>query len=105
MVTIHFNEAVTGFGPDDLTATGGTLILTFQQIDADTYTATFSAHPNFEGTGQVTLTGAYTDLAGNPGVTGATDTVERQYTSQHSRRDHTHHRHQRRGADGELDLR
>ena len=45
-------------------------------IDGDTYTAPFTALPNFEGTAQVTLTGAYTDLAGNPGVTGATDTVD-----------------------------
>ena len=36
----------------------------------------FTASPNFEGTGQVTLTGAYTDLALNPGITGATDTVD-----------------------------
>ena len=36
----------------------------------------FYASPNFEGTGQVTLTGAYTDLALNPGITGATDTVD-----------------------------
>ena len=77
MVTIHFTEAVTGFGLNNLTSTGGVLDpLSFQQIDAATYTASFVALPNFEGTGQVTLTGAYTDLAGNPGVTGATDTVE-----------------------------
>ena len=77
LVTIHFNEAVTGFLPDDLTLIGGTLSPgSFQQIDADTYTAQFLVQPNFEGTGQVTLTGAYTDLAGNPGITGASDTVE-----------------------------
>ena len=75
MVTIHFSEAVTGFDPNDLTATGGVLT-DFQQIDGDTYTASFTALPNFEGTGQVTLTGVYTDLAGNPGITGATDTVD-----------------------------
>ena len=74
LVTIHFNEAVTGFGPNDLTLVGGTLS-DFQQIDADTYTATFLVQPNFEGTGQVTLTGAYADLAGNPGITGAHDTI------------------------------
>ena len=56
-------------------ATGGTLS-DFQPIDADTYAATFTALPNFDGTGQVILTGAYTDLAGNPGITGATDTVD-----------------------------
>jgi hypothetical protein len=76
LVTIHFNEAVTGFGPDDLTVIGGTVDPgTFQQIDADTYTAKFLVQPNFEGTGQVILTGAYTDLAGNPGITGADDTI------------------------------
>ena len=48
----------------------------FQQIDGDTYTAKFSVQPNFEGTGQVTLMGAYTDLAGHPGITGASDTVD-----------------------------
>ena len=77
LVTIHFSEAVTGFGVSDLTATGGVLApLSFQQIDADTYGVSFTANPNFEGTGQVTLTGAYTDLALNPGITGATDTVD-----------------------------
>ena len=77
LVTIHFNEAVTGFGPDDLTVIGGTPSSgTFQQIDADTYTAKFLVEPNFEGTAQVTLDGAYTDLAGNPGITGASDTVD-----------------------------
>ena len=75
LVTIHFTEAVTGFGPNDLTLIGGTLS-DFNQIDADTYTATFLVQPNFEGTGEVTLTGAYTDLAGNPGITGASDTVD-----------------------------
>ena len=65
LVTIHFSEAVTGFDLNDLTPSGGMLsALSFQQIDADTYTATFIVNPNFEGTGQVTLTGAYTDLAG-----------------------------------------
>ena len=45
-------------------------------IDGATYTASFSALPDFEGTGQLTLAGAYTDLAGNPGITGATDTID-----------------------------
>ena len=48
----------------------------FHPINADTYQATFTANPDFEGTGQVILTGAYTDLALNPGITGATDTVD-----------------------------
>ena len=55
---------------------GATLELnTFQQIDPDTYTVKLLVEPNFEGTGQVTLTGAYTDLAGHPGITGASDTI------------------------------
>ena len=77
LVTIHFNEAVTGFGPDDLTLVGGAPpSYPFQQIDADTYTVKLLVEPNFEGTAQVTLDGAYTDLAGNPGITGASDTVD-----------------------------
>ena len=77
LVTIHFTEPVTGFDVNDLTASGGVLDpLSFQQIDADTYGVSFTASPNSEGTGRVTLTGAYTDLALNPGITGATDTVD-----------------------------
>ena len=97
LVTIHFSEAVTGFGPSDLTLIGGTLSVLSNQIDADTYTGQFLVQPNFEGTGQVILTGAYTDLAGNPGITGADDTVDINTLRQHARRDHTHHRHQRPG--------
>ena len=78
LVTIQFTEAVTGFGPDDLTLVGGmTLELsTFQQIDPDTYTVKLLVQPDFEGTGQVTLTGVYTDLDLNAGIAGATDTVD-----------------------------
>ena len=77
LVTIHFSEAVTGFDVSDLTASGGVLSpLYFQKINGDTYQATFTANPDFEGTGRVILTGAYTDLALNPGITGATDTVD-----------------------------
>ena len=47
----------------------------FTVVDADTYTVTFTANNGVEGTGSVTLSGAYTDLAGNAGVTGANDTV------------------------------
>ena len=75
LVTIHFSEAVTGFDVNDLTASGGVLSA-FHQIDANTYDATFSANSDSEGTGRVTLTGDYTDLALNPGITGATDTVD-----------------------------
>ena len=50
--------------------------MSFQRINGDTYQAIFTANPNFEGTGRVIVTGAYTDLALNPGITGATDTVD-----------------------------
>ena len=77
LVTIQFTEAVTGFDVSDLGASGGVLSPgSFHQIDADTYGVSFTANPNFEGTGQVILTGAYTDLALNPGITGADDTVD-----------------------------
>ena len=75
LVTIHFNAAVTGFDVNDLTASGGALSA-FDPIAGDTYQAIFTANPDFDGTGNVTLTGAYTDLALNPGITGATDTVD-----------------------------
>ena len=77
LVTIQFTEAVTGFDVSDLGASGGVLSPgSFHQIDADTYGVSFTANPNFDGTGQVILTGAYTDLALNPGITGADDTVD-----------------------------
>src|SRR4029077_5887348 len=77
VVTIHFTEPVIGFNVNDLTPTGGALDpLSFQQIDADTYGVSFTASPNFDGTGEVTLTGPYSDLTGNPGITGADDTVD-----------------------------
>ena len=41
-----------------------------------TPTEDLSAIPDFEGPGRVILTGAYTDLALNPGITGAIDTVD-----------------------------
>ena len=50
--------------------------MSFQRINADTYQATFTANSNFEGTGRVIVTGTYTDLALNPGITGVTDTVD-----------------------------
>ena len=77
LVTIHFTEPVAGFDVSDLTASGGVLSpLSFQKINGDTYQAIFTADPHFDGTGTVILTGAYTDLALNPGITGATDTVD-----------------------------
>jgi hypothetical protein len=87
LVTIHFSEAVTGFDVSDLTASGGVLSpLSFQRINGDTYQATFTADSNIEGTARVILTGAYTDLVLNPGITLLTRSTS---IKQHSRRDHT----------------
>ena len=40
-----------------------------------TWTGTFVASDDFDGTGSVTVGGAYADLVGNVGATGATDSV------------------------------
>src|SRR5690606_24197151 len=73
-VTFTFSEDVTGFGIDDLAAVGGALS-DFQAVDAQTFTATFTAADGFEGTGSVSVAaGSYTDAAGNPGAAGS-DTV------------------------------
>ena len=41
-----------------------------------TWTATFTADDDFDGTGSMTVTGAYADLVGNVGATGAADEVD-----------------------------
>ena len=41
-----------------------------------TWTATFTADDDFDGTGSVTVSGEYTDAVGNVGATGATDSVD-----------------------------
>jgi len=71
-VTIEFSEAVSGFDVSDLSATNGTLS-DFTQVDADSYTAVFTANDGIEATGSVSLTGSYTDAAGNTG-SGGSDT-------------------------------
>ena len=58
LVTIQFSEAVTGFDVSDLTATGGTLSpFSFQQIDGDTYAASFTANSKLRGHGAGDLDG------------------------------------------------
>ena len=54
-VTFEFSEAVSGFADTDLTVVGGT-ISAFTMVDADSYTATFTATDGFDGTGSVTVT-------------------------------------------------
>ena len=74
-VTITFSEAVTGFSNADVTLVGGTLSALSSSDGGVTWTATFTATDGFEGTGSVTVTGVYTDLALNVGATAAADTV------------------------------
>ena len=73
LVTITFSEAVTNFDGTDLTAVGGSLSGLSSSDGGVTWTATFTADQDFDGTGSVTLSGAYDDAVGNDGVTGATD--------------------------------
>src|SRR4029079_14361101 len=70
VVTIEFSEAVSGFTASDLSATNATLS-DFTQVDGDSYTAVFTANDGIEATGSVSLTGAYTDAAGNAGGGGS----------------------------------
>lgn len=69
MVTIQFSEAVTDFNLDDLSAYGGQLSGLARQAE-DRYTVVFTPNPGYSGAGNVVLSGAYADLAGNAG-TGA----------------------------------
>jgi hypothetical protein len=74
-VTITFSEAVTGFDVNDLTISNGSIASVSSSDGGITWTGTFTATDGVEGTGSVALSGAYTDLAGNTGATGASDTV------------------------------
>ncbi|WP_421791604.1 Ig-like domain-containing protein [Hyphobacterium sp.] len=73
-VTFEFSEPVSGFVAGDLTVAGGS-ISAFTNVDADSWTATFTADDNSTVQGSVTVNAAsYTDLAGNAGASG-NDTV------------------------------
>lgn len=70
IVTFQFDEAVSGFGFNDIGVSHGTLS-DFRAVDGDTYTALFTPEANFAGTGGVSVgQGLYSDLAGNLGVDG-----------------------------------
>jgi hypothetical protein len=72
-VTFAFNEGMASFVVGDTTATGGTLS-NLQQINATTYTATFTAAAGIDITNASVgvFAGSYTDLAGNLGIGGNT---------------------------------
>jgi len=74
LVTITFNEAVTGFSNADLTVANGTLSAVSSSDEGITWTATFTPTNNIAHSGNVISlnNAAYTDLAGNAG-TGTTN--------------------------------
>ena len=67
--TISFSEAVQGFDNSDVTLVGGTLSALSSADGGVTWTATFTADDDFDGTSSATVTGAYADLVGNEGAT------------------------------------
>ena len=72
-VTFAFSEAPTAFALADTSAVGGTLS-NLQQIDATTYTATFTGAANTDiSNASVSVTaGSWQDPAGNAGAGGST---------------------------------
>lgn len=77
-ITFTTSEATAGFGAGDVTIFGGTLS-NFAQSSNQVYTATYTPTAASSGTAQVNVgTGAYSDIAGNPGgiVPGLTLTFD-----------------------------
>lgn len=66
-ITFQFSEDVSGFTPDDIGVTGGTLSA-FTQVDANTWTATFTQDGSTSAPSITVPDGSFTDIAGNPGV-------------------------------------
>jgi len=74
VVTFEFSEDVAGFDASDINVSNGTLS-NFTAIDANSFTATFTADADVVGTGSVSVeAGTYTDIVGNSGAAGS-DTV------------------------------
>jgi Ca2+-binding RTX toxin-like protein len=72
-ITFTFSEAVTGFGPGDLSAVGGALSAFSATANPLVYTAVFTPDANLAGfLGSVSLAAnTYTDIAGNNGGGGS----------------------------------
>ena len=70
--TFQFNQGVTGFAPDDITVTGGSLS-GFAAVDGDTYTAQVATtSPDQDGSVQIGVAAnAALDLAGKAGPASA----------------------------------
>jgi Ca2+-binding RTX toxin-like protein/citrate lyase beta subunit len=73
VVNFTLSEAATDFTIEDVAVSNGTL--TGFSGSGTSYTATFTANNDLEGTGTVSVSaGSYTDAAGNAGIAGS-DTV------------------------------
>ena len=72
LLTFAFSEAVTGFDFADLVVAGGTLAA-LTQLDARTWTASFTQDGSSTAPSVAIAAGAYTDLARNPGAGYALD--------------------------------
>ena len=67
-ITFSFSESVTNFEFDDIVVVGGVLS-NFQQIDDQTWTATFTPNAGDEINSTISVANdTYTDIAGNPGT-------------------------------------
>jgi len=66
-VTFQFSEAVNGFNASDVAVAGGTLS-NFTQVDADTWTATFTQDGSGTPPSISVPNASFTDVAGNPGT-------------------------------------
>ena len=73
LVTFTFSEAPVAFSLADTSAVGGTLSY-LQQVNATTYTATFTGAPNTDTTNAAVsvINGSYHDVNGNVGSGGST---------------------------------
>lgn len=74
MVMFQFSEAVAGFGPSDISVTGGSLT-SLVPVAADRYTAVLQVADNVERSGSVSVRGGYTDIVGNAGTPASESVV------------------------------
>lgn len=72
-VTFTFSEAVNGFDASDISPTNGT-ISGLTQVNATTWTATFTPAPDTDGTANISVAdNSYTDVDGNNGAGDSLD--------------------------------
>ncbi|WP_427451992.1 VCBS domain-containing protein [Litorimonas sp. WD9-15] len=76
-VSIAFSDPVMGFTADDISVPADfTVVLVSGGVGDSVFTAVITAPSGFEGNLQASIAaGTYTDLFGNPGEAGASDTI------------------------------